>query len=66
MTHDRAPQVCDFTRIRLTDHNYSSVVRLEHARLKRERPDWTDAEISEAIFSAILTLMDDPAWEGVQ
>jgi hypothetical protein len=55
-----------FTRVRLTDHNYSSAVHLQRARLKWEHPDRSAAENDEAIFSAILDLMDDPAWEGVQ
>jgi hypothetical protein len=55
-----------FTRIRLTDHNYSSAVHLQRARLRRERPDRSAAENDDAIFSAILDLVVDPAWEGVQ
>jgi hypothetical protein len=61
-----APQARDFTRIRLTDHNYSSVVGLQRARLKREHPDRSAAKNDEEIFAAILDLMGDPAWEGVQ
>jgi hypothetical protein len=53
-------------RIRLTDHNYSSAVHLQRARLRWERPDRSAAENDDAIFSAILDLMSDPAWEGVQ
>jgi hypothetical protein len=60
----QAPVGC--TAIHLSDHNYSSVVCLEHARLKREYPERSAAEINEVIFSAILDLMSDPAWEGVQ
>jgi hypothetical protein len=54
------------TRIRLTDHNYSSAVHLQRARLRWERPDRSAAENDDAIFSAILDLMSDPVWEGVQ
>jgi hypothetical protein len=53
-------------RIRLTDHNYSSVVHLQRTRLRWERPDQSAAENDETIFLAILDLMADPAWEGVQ
>jgi hypothetical protein len=54
------------TVIRITDFNYASAVRLERARLKRECPERSDAEIDRTIFSAILGLLGDPAWEGVQ
>jgi hypothetical protein len=54
------------TRIRLTDHNYSSAVHLERDRIKRECPERSDAEIDQVIFSAILDLLGDPRWEGVQ
>jgi Rv0078B-related antitoxin len=58
--------MADFTAIRITDFNYSIGVHLERARLKREHPDQSDAEIDRVIFSAILDLMGDPTWEGVQ
>jgi hypothetical protein len=61
-----ARQVLVGTRIRLTDHNYSSAVSLQRARLRWERPDRSAAENDEAIFAAILDLMGDPVWEGVQ
>jgi hypothetical protein len=55
-----------FTRIRLTDHNYASAIGLQRARLKQERPGRSAVENDDVIFSAILDLMGDPAWEGVQ
>jgi hypothetical protein len=56
----------DFTRIRTTGFDCSIGVHLERARLRRECPERSDAEIDQTIFSAILDLMGDPKWEGVQ
>jgi hypothetical protein len=52
--------------IRLADCNFTAVVHVERARLRRECPRRSDAEIDQTIFSAILGLLGDPAWEGVQ
>jgi hypothetical protein len=53
-------------RICITGYNYSSAVYLQRARLRWEHCDRSAAENDEAIFLAILDLMVDPAWEGVQ
>jgi hypothetical protein len=52
--------------IRLADIDFAAGVHSERTRLKREHPDRSDAEISQVVFSAILDLMGDPTWEGVQ
>jgi hypothetical protein len=54
------------TGIRLANIDFSIVARLARAQLRQECPEQSDAEINETIFSAILDLMGDPAWEGVQ
>jgi hypothetical protein len=50
----------------LADIDCAVVARLARAQLRQERLEKSDAEIDEAIFSAILDLMGDPAWESVQ
>jgi hypothetical protein len=62
----QVPADDDFIGIKLADSNFAALVHLERARHKRECPERSAAENDEAIFSTILDLMDDPAWEGVQ
>jgi hypothetical protein len=57
---------CRASRQVLTDINCAVVARLARAQLRQECPEQSDAEIDETIFSAILDLMGDPAWESVQ